>query len=381
MTKVITDDAYVLNTDDFAIGSALNGGAQNRTSTGFEINLGGGETLRYTGTNLTYDASNNPNGGTITGLADVSFGTYVYNLSEFSVAATTWVQWVHDVNNTAAKDMLFGGDDSIVGGNLDDTLDAFGGNDIVWGRGGNDIIIGGDGNDHLYGQSPSGGVDGADSITGGLGSDYLQGNAGNDTLDGGAGSDRINGGKDNDLITGGIGADSVNGNAGNDSIDGGEGNDSLRGGKDNDVLTGGNGSDYLQGDLGNDTLSGSAGWDTLTGGDGTDQFKFAAGDATTVSGSAGSDVITDYVDGTDKIALGFTVAAVVTGTDQSSFAAAATYAQQLLDNHAGTGEVAAVRVTGGDTYLFFGSSGGATVDSAIDVKAASIASFDTTDFV
>ena len=381
MTNVTTNDAFVLNTDEFSIGSTLNGGAQNRTSTGFDINLGGGETLHYTGTNFTYDSSNIPTGGTITGLSDVSFSTSIYDLSGFSVAATTWVQWVHDNNDAAATDMLFGGDDSILGGNLDDRLDAFGGNDIVWGRGGNDTIIGGNGNDHLYGQSPSGGTDGADSISGGLGSDYLQGNAGNDTLDGGEGSDRINGGKDNDLITGGIGSDSVNGNAGNDSINGGDGNDSLRGGKDDDLLTGGNGNDFLQGDLGNDTLSGSAGWDTLTGGDGTDQFKFAAGDATTVSGSAGSDVITDYVDGTDKIALGFSVAAVVTGTDQSSFAAAATYAQQLLDNHAGTGEVAAVHVTGGDTYLFFNSSGGATVDSAIDLKAASIASFDTSDFV
>jgi len=381
VTNVTTNDAYALYTDEFAVGSTLNGGAQNRTSTGFDINLGGGETLHYTGTNFTYDSSNIPTGGTITGLSDVSFSTSIYDLSGFSVAATTWVQWVHNNDDAAARNMLFNGDDSILGGNIEDHLVAYAGNDIVWGRGGSDTILGGDGNDHLYGQSPSGGTDGADSISGGLGSDYLQGNAGNDTLDGAEGSDRINGGKDNDLITGGIGADSVNGNAGNDSIDGGDGNDSLRGGKDDDVLTGGDGNDYLQGDLGNDTLSGSAGWDTMTGGDGTDQFKFATGDATTVSGSTGSDVITDYVDGTDKIALGFSVAALVTGTDQSSFAAAATYAQQLLDNHAGTGEVAAVHVTGGDTYLFFNSSGGATVNSAIDVKAASIASFDISDFV
>jgi hypothetical protein len=36
---------------------------------------------------------------------------------------------------------------------------------------------------------------------------------------------------------------------------------------------------------------------------------------------------------------------------------------------------------GSDTYLFYASDGGATVNSAIDLKAAAISAFDTTDFV
>jgi serralysin len=381
VTNVTTNDAFVLDTDAFAIGSALGKGAINRSSTGFDVNLGDGETFHYTGTNFTYDASNNLTGGTITGLSDISFNTPIYDLSGFSVAATTWVQWVHDNNNDAAKAMLFGGDDSILGGNLDDNLDAFGGNDIVWGRDGADTIIGGDGNDHLYGQSPSGGTDGADTISGGNGSDYIQGNAGNDTLDGGLGSDRINGGKDNDLISGGAGADRVNGNAGNDTIDGGTGNDWLRGGKDDDLIHGGNDNDSIQGDLGNDTLAGDSGVDTLTGGDGADQFKFASGDATIISGSSATDVITDFVHGTDHIALGFSVSAVLTATsDPTSFSAAVTTAQQLFDGHSGNGEVAALHV-GSDTYLFFSSSGGATVDSAINLQAVAAGTLATSDFV
>ena len=381
MTTISAGSNFALDTDQFNIGDTLSGGTSNRSSTGFDIDLSGGDTLHYTGSNLAFDSSGALVSGTLTGLSELSFGNNVVSLSSFTVDAATWIQWVHDNNNAAADNLFFGGNDSITGSNQADHLDGGAGHDIIWGLDGADTIIGGDGNDHLYGQSPNGGTDLGDSISGGAGSDYLQGNAGNDTLSGGDGSDRINGGKDNDLISGGNGVDSVNGNAGNDTIDGGDGNDSLRGGKDDDILNGGNGNDFLQGDLGNDTLAGGAGWDTLTGGDGLDQFKFAAGDATIVGGSSGSDVITDYLDGSDKIALGFSVTAVLTGTDQSSFAAATTYAQQLLDNHAGTGEVAAVHLTGGDTYLFFGSAGGATVDSAIDVKAAAAASFGTTDFV
>ena len=381
MTNVTTNDAYVLDTDQFSVVHALYHGPINRSSTGFDINLGDGESFHYTGTNFTYDSNNNLTGGTITGLSDISFNTPIYDLSGFSVAATTWAQWVQDGNDAAARNMLFGGDDSILGGNQDDNLDAFGGNDIVWGRGGNDTIIGGDGNEHLYGQSPNGGTDGADSISGGNGSDYIQGNAGNDTLDGGAGSDRINGGKDNDLISGGAGADRINGNAGNDTIDGGDGNDWVRGGKDDDLIHGGNGNDSVQGDLGNDTLIGDSGVDTLTGGDGADQFKFAAGDATIVAGSSATDLITDFVHGTDHIALGFSVSSVLTATtDPANFSAAVTAAQQLFDGHAGKGEVAALHI-GSDTYLFFSSTGGATVDSAIDLQGVAAGTIGTADFV
>ena len=62
----------------------------------------------------------------------------------------------------------------------------------------------------------------------------------------------------------------------------------------NDVLVGGNGNDFLQGDGGSDTLDGGVGNDTLFGGGGSDFFVLTG---------EGSDLITDYFDGTDKFLL------------------------------------------------------------------------------
>jgi len=71
---------------------------------------------------------------------------------------------------------------------------------------------------------------------------------------------------------------------------------------------------------------------------------------------------------------------LTSSTSPANLSDAITAAQQLLDGHAGNGEVAALHV-GSDTYLFFAGDGGATVDSVIDVKAAAASSFDTTDFI
>jgi serralysin len=279
-------------------------------------------------------------------------------------------------DNAGLISALMSGDDTIQGGNFGDTLQGFDGNDLImggtgpdvlFGGPGSDTLIGGDGNDHLYGQSPNGGPDGPDSISGGNGSDYIQGNAGNDTLDGGDGSDRMQGGQGDDLITGGAGNDTINGNLGNDTIDGGDGNDSLRGGQGNDSIMGGNGNDVLSGDLGQDTL---------TGGPGQDIFVFSGSG----SPSTAPDLITDYTPGTDHLSIGFAPLAVLTGAAQSSLAAASMAAQTLLDGHAGDQEVAALAV-GSDTYIFYSSSGGATVDSAVQLAGVNPASLGLGDFI
>jgi serralysin len=378
VTQLTAGANIAINTDEFNVSGLLTGTYSNRSSTGFDVDVGSGYGEHYTGTNLAFDGNGNLMSGTLDGLSETYLGATVFSMSSLGLDAATFAQWVNTGNSAAATTAIFGGNDTIIGSSDDDVLDGRTGHDVIMGGGGADVIIGGEGNNHLYGQSPNGGVDGADSITAGSGMDYLQGNAGNDTLDGGGGPDRINGGANDDLITGGSGNDAINGNLGNDTIDAGDGDDSARGGKDNDLISGGFGNDSLSGDLGNDTLIGGSGFDTLTGGDGTDVFKFGTGDAH-FSGTS-TDVITDYTDGTDRIALGFTVSAVLTGGTQSSFSTAASYAQQLFDGHAGNGEVAALHV-GSDTYLFFAGDGGATVDSAINVKAAAAASFDTTDFV
>jgi Ca2+-binding RTX toxin-like protein len=277
-----------------------------------------------------------------------------------AIAVYTMPANVERLNYVGTGDATFTGNaeaNSITGGN---------GNDILYGGGGADSLSGGDGNDHLYGQSPNGGPDGADSISGGNGSDYLQGNAGNDTLDGGVGSDRINGGANDDLISGGTGNDTINGNLGNDTIDGGDGNDSLRGGQGNDSIVGGNGNDIISGDLGSDTL---------TGGAGADIFVFS-GQSSLL---ANPDQITDYTVGTDHLSLGFTPAAVLTGAAQASLSAAASAAQALFDGHAGNQEVAVLAV-GSDSYVFYSSSGGATVDSAILLSGVGTGAISASDF-
>jgi len=378
VTNLTAAPDIAIDTDQFNVSGLLSGTISNRSSTAFDVDLGNGYGEHYAGTGLMFDSGGHLSSGTLTGLDETYLGASVFSMTQLSLDAATFVHWVNTGDSAAASAAIFGSNDMIVGSNDDDTLDGREGHDIILGGGGSDVIIGGEGNDHLYGQSPTGGADGADSITGGNGTDYIQGNAGNDTLDGGGGSDRINGGANNDLIFGGLGNDTINGNLGNDTIDAGDGNDIARGGKDDDQLSGGAGNDSLSGDLGNDTLIGGPGNDTLTGSDGMDVFKFAIGDAHYAG--AGSDLITDYTDGTDKIALGFTVNAVLTGTNPASLSDAVAYAQQLFNGHGGNGEVAALHV-GSDTYLFFAGDGGATVDSVIDVKAAAISAFDTADFV
>ena len=125
-------------------------------------------------------------------------------------------------------------------------------------------------------------------------------------------------------------------------------------------------------------MSGDLGTDNLRGGAGADIFQFT-GDSARLEGSA-TDVIADFSNGSDKIDLSFTVAAVVAGDRQSSFSLALTLAQQLMNDRAGDQEVAAVAV-GGDTYAFFASNGGGAIDSAVRLSSFSASSVDVSDFI
>ncbi|MGB3421827.1 MAG: Calx-beta domain-containing protein, partial [Dolichospermum sp.] len=82
---------------------------------------------------------------------------------------------------------------------------------------------------------------------------------------------------------------------GNDSIFGGSGNDVLNGGDGDDIIKGNAGVDRLFGDAGNDTLYGGLGNDQLTGGAGADIFALET--------ASGSDIIFDFVSGTDLFDL------------------------------------------------------------------------------
>ena len=126
-------------------------------------------------------------------------------------------------------------------------------------------------------------------------------------------TDSINGGSGDDTIYAGEGDDTANGESGNDKLYGQDGNDILTDNSGNDLLDGGAGNDTLTDNSGNDTLIGGTGNDTLTGGGGTgrDVFVFASGD--------GADVVTDFNNGLDKIALtglGANFAAISAGISQ-----------------------------------------------------------------
>ena len=145
----------------------------------------------------------------------------------------------------------------ILGGNGDDTLTGGDFNDTITGSAGNDLILGGDGDDRLAGSG------GKDILVGGLGSDRMYGDAGNDVLTGNAGVDRMWGGDDNDVLNGGSSNDKLYGEYGNDTLYGGNGNDLLNGGVGLDIYYGQNGNDTLYARNGSqDLVNGGAGIDT-----------------------------------------------------------------------------------------------------------------------
>jgi Ca2+-binding RTX toxin-like protein len=310
--------------------------------------------LRYafSGSNVRYNSFDEPIGGTITGITISSGSSVVFQVSGLSIPAATFYQATFAPNNPLAS-LVLNGNDELRGGDLNDGISDRLGHNILMGGAGSDVIEAGDGNDHIYGQSPSGGPDGGDLIFAGGGSDYVNGNAGADTIWGGDGSDRIQGGADDDQVRGEAGNDTINGNRGNDSVDGGDGNDSLRGGQGDDTIDGGAGNDIFSGDIGQDRLS---------GGSGADIFVFTAGS----NAIDRPDRIADFEKGVDRLSIGFRPEALLANTTvQSSFAAAGTTAQQMIDARTGVGEVAFLSTANG-TFMFWASAG-QTIDSAVQL--------------
>lgn len=167
-------------------------------------------------------------------------------------------------------------------------------------------------------------------LNGGSGNDTVSGGAGNDSLLGSAGDDRLDGGIGNDTMVGGEGSDTYVCDASGDIITetgttaghldtvlsgiswtlggtlenltltgsaangtGNSGANVLTGNAQANLLNGGSGNDTLKGGSGNDSLLGAAGSDVLTGGAGNDTFQF--------NSLVGSDTVTDFVSGTDRL--------------------------------------------------------------------------------
>jgi Ca2+-binding RTX toxin-like protein len=204
------------------------------------------------------------------------------------------------------------GNDKLMGGAFDDTLDGGGGNHKLLGLNGNDYmgggsgvdsLYGGEGNDTLnsgnYGLSEYGevfyGGDGNDlinalhgaTVNGGKGTDYLNLNlsdqSGNFVLNVNKAVNKLDAttkivGIEQLNFSGGSGIDKVTGGALNDVINGYGGNDVIHGGVGSDQLSDGMGNDKIFGDAGDDFLSrtDNTGRDSFYGGDGYDTFTFAS---------------------------------------------------------------------------------------------------------
>ncbi|MFK5635468.1 MULTISPECIES: peroxidase family protein [unclassified Ornithinimicrobium] len=170
--------------------------------------------------------------------------------------------------------------DRMQGGQGDDSLFGYGGNDRIEGGSGNDSILGGPGDDILtdsFGDDNIKGGDGNDAIDGGPGVDLLLAGAGNDfvskPLDNSDGATAFLG-TGNDIFIGGPGRETPFGNEGDDWLEGLAASDLLIGDNSqqfqNDVD---GGDDVLIGGAGSDDMDAEGGDDILVGGPGgTDRF-------------------------------------------------------------------------------------------------------------
>ncbi len=229
------------------------------------------------------------------------------------------------LNGNVGDDSIAGGagEDSIIGGNGNDNISAQPDNDTVSGGLGMDTIDGGNGDDVINGNEDADSLSGSlgnDILFGDEGNDNLNGGEGNDTIEGGTGNDTLNGSFGNDTLRGGDGDDSIQASSGADRLEGGAGFDTLRGGDGNDRLFGFNDDDSLFGDAGNDTLNGGGGDDILRGGTGSDTLTGAAGiDSFIFQTNFGSDTITDFDNGVEKIDLRPLAGVVNFNTDLNIF--------------------------------------------------------------
>lgn len=162
-----------------------------------------------------------------------------------------------------------------------------------------DNAEGGRGADHIYGHDAA-----ANLLIGGGGNDELYGRGGNDILRGGAGADRLDGGDGEDTVSyAGAAAqvvlylDSGTGYYGDAAGDTFLSIENAEGGDGNDYILGSAGANRLKGSDGFDWLSGGAGNDYLTGGRNGDTFQFHS--------DFDRDVITDFVQGEDRIFIDF----------------------------------------------------------------------------
>lgn len=258
----------------------------------------------FGGTGITFNNDySQVTGGTVTGYFE-EYGNgskWVdgWLVQNFAYSAVSLAQ----AANTAGTADDFAAVIAILGGNDIFNLSPYA--DVARGYGGNDAINGNGGNDLLYGDA------GNDTLNGGGGNDAMLGGGGNDTYVVASSGDRVYETTTLGGTTNAGGTDTVRSSVsytlssfveklvltGTSAING-TGNslaNTLTGNAAANRLDGGGGNDTLVGGLGNDALLGGAGSDRLTGSSGGDRFVF--------NSKLGSDTLTDFLSGTDKLAL------------------------------------------------------------------------------
>jgi Ca2+-binding RTX toxin-like protein len=331
----IVTGGNVVGIDMFAIqiGDILDGTIYPTSTSKIVVEYPGGLTDTFEGENFQFGPTGQIVGGTLKRITESLNGQTIFDITGFTVPATTFVQWVETNDNTGAFNFMLGGSDTITGTAFADELFSLGGDDIISAGAGNDYLDGGEGNDTLKGEN------GDDTVRGGSGDDVIDPGAGIDAVFGDAGNDTVVASSftaepsqaPRSAIDGGIGSDTFDlshvnltsvvwgvssqtgaitvgnyslasverliGSAGRDSFDltnyflpvevvAGEGDDEITGTFVSDVLRGGDGNDTIRGNNGSDQIYGDAGDDVfvisqqsaanllIDGGAGVDTFIF-----------------------------------------------------------------------------------------------------------
>ncbi len=294
--------------------------------------------------------------GTITGGS--SNGTTFQNIQSVYIATGLGDNYVNVSAASSVYVSSFAGNDTLIGGNGDDTFNAQGGADSIDGGAGKDSLKIKYNNKDTVATTinyttPTNGIITGGSSNGttfrnieivefetGSGNDYINVSAAPTvSIESGSGDDTLVGGAGDDVFDSGTGADSIDGGAGDDllirfyynyndttattidyttptngTITGGSNNGTTFRNIERVIFTTGSGDDYINVSAasGGSGIYSGAGNDTLIGGAGDDEFNAQGGGADKLSGGDGND---NY--GVDQKLSGGTVIDDSSGTNDT----------------------------------------------------------------